>query len=62
MLYTVLSEFDIFFEDYAPDEMVDVSGRQIEYISLNKNKQITNLFSTNPAMYLNQRYMPGKHY
>lgn len=62
MLYTVLSEFDIFFEDYTPNETVDVSGKQIEYISLNKNKQITNLFSTNPAMYLNQRYMPGKHY
>lgn len=59
MLYTVLSEYDIFLYDTKPSKVVDISGGKLEYITLGKNKVVKGLFSTDPAMYLQKDYQPG---
>lgn len=59
MLYTILSEYDIFLYDTKPSEFVNISGGKLEYIMLGKNKVIKGLFSTDPAMYLQKDYQPG---
>ncbi len=61
-MYTVISRFDIFYEDYTPTRYVDISGKQLEYISLDGNKRIQTLFTTDPVKYLDKKYFPGSRY
>ncbi len=60
MLYTVVSEYDIFFSRSKARNYLDIKGGKLEYIGSGKNKKIVGLFSTDPAMYLNKDYQPGK--
>ncbi len=60
MLYTVVSEYDIFFSRSPSRNYLDVSGGKLEYIGKGKNKKIVGLFSTDPSMYLRADYQPGK--
>ncbi len=59
MLYTVLSEYDIFLSDQKPSTVADISGGKLEYIMLGKNKVVKSLFSTDPKLYLQKCYLPG---
>ncbi len=60
MLYTVISEYDVFFPRCAKRLYADVKGGKVEYIAVGRNKKIVGLFSTNPALYLDRKYQPGK--
>ncbi len=60
MLYTVISEYDIFFSGCGSRNYLEVKGGKLEYIGSGKNKRIVGLFSTDPAMYLRKDYQPGK--
>ena len=60
MLYTVVSEYDIFFSRSKARNYLDIKGGKLEYIGSGKNKKIVGLFSTNPALYLDRKYQPGK--
>ena len=60
MLYTVVSEYDIFFSKSRARNYMNVDGGKLEYIGSGKNKKIVGLFSTDPAMYLRNDYQPGK--
>ncbi len=59
MLYTVVSEYDIFYSRSPKRNYLDIKGGKLEYIVSGKNKTIVGLFSTDPAMYLNNSYRPG---
>ncbi len=59
MLYTVVSEYDVFFPNAPKRLYADVKGGKVEYIAVGRNKKIVGLFSTDPAMYLEKRYRPG---
>lgn len=59
MLYTVISEYDIFTGGEQPGKYIDVSGGKVEYTVSGKNKLVKSLFSTDPKMYLDKRYIPG---
>ncbi len=61
-MYSIISQHDIYCEKFEPAKHIDISGKEIEYISYDGNKRITNLFSTNPAMYLDKRYQPGNKF
>ncbi len=61
-MYSIISQFDIYFNSYIPVKHIDISGKQLEYISVDGNKRVTNLFSTDPAKYLDKRYQPGSRY
>lgn len=60
MLYTVVSEYDIFFSRSKKRNYLDISGGKLEYTGSGKNKKIVGLFSTDPKMYLSDDYLPGK--
>ena len=60
MLYTVISEYDVFCSDSPKRNYTDISGGKIEYTVSGRNKKIVGLFSTDPAMYLCKDYQPGK--
>ena len=60
MLYTVVSEYDIFCADSPKRNYIDINGGKLEYTGIGKNKKIVGLFSTDPALYLNSNYQPGK--
>ena len=59
MLYTVVSEYDIFLSREPNRNYLNVKGGKLEYIGSGRNKKIVGLFSTDPAMYLNPKYRPG---
>lgn len=61
-MYSIISQYDIYCEEYTPITHTDISGKEIEYISYDGNRKITNLFSTNPARYLDKRYQPGQRF
>ncbi len=60
MLYTIISEYDIFTKGEKPTRYMDIRNGKIEYTVSGKNKVVKSLFSTNPRMYLDERYLPGK--
>lgn len=60
MLYTVVSEYDVFFGRPYVRNYMDVNGGKLEYIRVGRNKTVVGLFSTDPAMYLRKDYQPGK--
>ena len=60
MLYTVVSEYDVFLSGSAQRNYIDVEGGKLEYIGSGRNRKIVGLFSTDPAMYLNKDYQPGR--
>ena len=60
MLYTVISEYDIFLSRSPERRYLDVKGGKLEYIGTGKNKTVVGLFSTDPALYLNKDYQPGR--
>ena len=60
MLYTVVSEYDVFLSNSAQRNYLDIKGGKLEYIGSGKNRKIVGLFSTDPTMYLNKDYQPGK--
>lgn len=60
MLYTVISEYDIFCQNTKNRSYMDIAGGKIEYIQSGKNKKIVGLFSTDPAMYLDSGLAPGR--
>lgn len=60
MLYTVVSEYDIFCSDASKRNYLDINGGKLEYIGFGRNRKIVGLFSTDPAMYLKSCYQPGR--
>ena len=60
MLYTVVSEYDVFFMNSRKRNYVDIDGGKLEYIGSGRNRKIVGLFSTDPALYLNKDYQPGQ--
>lgn len=60
MLYTVVSEYDIFYNRSGGRKYLDVKGGKLEYIGSGRNKTVVGLFSTDPKLYLNKDYQPGK--
>ncbi len=60
MLYTIISEYDIFARGEKPTQFVNIAGGKVEYTVSGKNKVIKSLFSTDPRMYLEDRYQPGR--
>lgn len=59
MLYTIISEYDVFTRGEQPGKYINVSGGRLEYTAVGKNKVVKSLFSTDPKMYLDKRYAPG---
>lgn len=62
MLYTVISQYDVFTKDTTGENVgkyMNISGGKVEYIFCGKNKVVKSLFSTDPKMYLDKRYIPG---
>lgn len=62
MLYTIINSFDILTYEYTPERRAYISGKQTEYVGVDANNKITNLFSTDPSRYLDRRYLPGNKY
>lgn len=60
MLYTVVSEYDIFCSASPKRNYIDIEGGKLEYIGSGKNRKIVSLFSTDPALYLSKVYQPGQ--
>ncbi len=60
MLYTVISEYDIFASKLIVPQYHDIKGGRVEYTVSGNNKIITSLFSTDPKLYLDKRYTPGQ--
>ena len=60
MLYTVISQYDVFYEKYVPCSCSEINGLKIEYRACGSRKIITSLFSTDPKTYLDKRYLPGR--
>ena len=60
MLYTVVSEYDIFLSESKPRNYLDIKGGKLEYTGEGKNRKIVGLFSTDPSLYLCKDYIPGK--
>lgn len=60
MLYTIVSEYDVFCSRFAARKYLDIKGGKLEYTVCGGNKKIVGLFSTDPAMYLNKNYRPGR--
>lgn len=62
MLYTIISQYDVFTKETNGGNVgkyMNISGGKVEYILSGKNKVVKSLFSTDPKMYLDQRYIPG---
>lgn len=60
MLYTVVSEYDIFLSTSKERKYMSIKGGKLEYTGTGRNKRIVALFSTDPALYLNKDYQPGQ--
>lgn len=60
MLYTVVSEYDIFCQNAKRRTYMDIAGGKVEYIQHGRNRKIVGLFSTDPAMYLDNSLLPGR--
>ena len=63
MLYTIISGYDVYNSVLcacSASKFMDVAGGKIEYTMSGKNKVVKSLFSTDPAMYLDKRYQPGR--
>ena len=60
MLYTIISEYDIFTKGEKPTKFQNIANGKVEYTVSGKNKVIRSLFSTDPWAYLDERYQPGK--
>lgn len=60
MLYTVVSEYDVFLSNSAQRNYLDIKGGKLEYIGSGKNRKIVGLFSTDPSLYLIKDYQPGQ--
>ncbi|MBQ8623406.1 MAG: hypothetical protein IJ424_03395 [Oscillospiraceae bacterium] len=60
MLYTVISPHDIFAKEFVPTQHLNINGGRVEYTLQGNNKIITSLFSTDPKLYLDKRYTPGR--
>ncbi len=60
MLYTIISEYDIFAQELCQSQTkwMDISGGKVEYTEENGEKIVRRLFSTDPKMYLLERYYP----
>ncbi|MCD7889366.1 MAG: YlzJ-like family protein [Oscillospiraceae bacterium] len=61
MLYTIISEYDIFTRGEKPTRFMDIGKGKVEYTISGKNKVVKSLFSTDPRVYLDDRYTPGRH-
>ncbi|MCD7784050.1 MAG: YlzJ-like family protein [Oscillospiraceae bacterium] len=61
MLYTIISEYDIFTKGEKPTQFMDIRNGKVEYTVSGKNKVIKSLFSTDPRLYLDKKYTPGTH-
>ena len=59
MLYTIISEYDIFTHGEKPPKFMDISRGKVEYTVSGKNKVVKSLFSTDPRLYLDKKYTPG---
>lgn len=62
MLYTVVNPHDVFATRFLPERKMYIGGSKSEYVAVDANNKITNLFSTNPSRYLDKRYLPGNKY
>lgn len=67
MLYTIISEYDIFTRGEPLSEYKDISpgnilSGKVEYTVSGKNKVIKSLFATDPRLYLDKRYTPGRKF
>lgn len=60
MLYTVISEYDVFFTNSPKRNYIDIDGGKLEYIGSGRNRKIVGMFSTDPSLYLNKDYQPGQ--
>lgn len=60
MLYTVVSEYDIFYRNAKARNYMDIAGGKVEYIQSGRNRKIVGLFSTDPSMYLDKNLIPGR--
>ncbi|MCD8106486.1 MAG: YlzJ-like family protein [Oscillospiraceae bacterium] len=60
MLYTIISEYDIFTHNDPPTQFMDISNGKVEYTVRGKNRVVKSLFSTDPKMYLDEKYQPGR--
>ena len=60
MLYTVVSEYDIFLSGSKRRYYLDINGGKLEYTGQGRNRKIVGLFSTDPRLYLCKDYAPGK--
>ncbi|MCD8005819.1 MAG: YlzJ-like family protein [Oscillospiraceae bacterium] len=67
MLYTVISEYDIFRRNEPLSKFRDIraengiSTAKVEYTVSGKNKVVKSLFATDPRLYLSKKYTPGTH-
>lgn len=62
VLYTIISQYDVFTKETNGENVgkyINISGGKVEYIFSGKNKVVKSLFSTDPKMYLDKRYIPG---
>lgn len=62
MLHTVVSSYDIFCDPKAGGTVIkimNIPGGKVEYTVSGKNKVVKSLFSTDPRLYLDKRYIPG---
>lgn len=62
MFYSIINSFDVFSGEYTPERKVYIGGSKSEYVAVDANNKITNLFSTDPSRYLDKRYLPGTKY
>ncbi len=59
LIHSIVSENDIFFTDsIAKPVFQNVNGGFIEIDCDNGDKRIKRLYSTNPFLYLDTRYLP----
>ncbi|WP_312641573.1 YlzJ-like family protein [Hydrogenoanaerobacterium sp.] len=61
-LHTVVPIEQVFPSEPAKTEMVSVGSTFIEGMRGENGIQITRLISTDPKMYLDERYAPGQNY
>lgn len=59
MIYSIVSENDIFLTNEVSQPVFEkINGGMIEINTTNGIKQIKRLYSTNPHLYLDKRYLP----
>jgi hypothetical protein len=60
MLYTIMSEEDIFEEEQPTRQFLTIAGMKLEVEQTSPGwGQITRLISTDPAAFLDPRWQPG---